>query len=201
MMKKTLFMKLYRPIYIGIWLDIALLAAWIILEIFARMLVRSSLAGTASLAFWVSVTIVAIETVGLGLMFLLIFTVCMVYVGRLPDTSISCTTQSTKQTFSLHRFLHRQDVTITQLMAGIPANAKNSRVTSAFNRAVKKSVVDIQGDKVIVLVQLPYTQQSQEIFKTIDSQLKEYLSSQMPDYYFSGATRDRNVLWFEGRKR
>ncbi|MFC6165689.1 hypothetical protein ACFP3T_13550 [Lactiplantibacillus dongliensis] len=201
MMKKTLFMKLYRPIYIGFWLDIALLAAWFILEIFAYMLAKSALAGTTSLVSWVSVAIVATETVGLGLMLLLLFTTFILYADRLPDASISCTTQSVKQTLSLHRFLNRRDVTVTQLIVGVPANTKNSRVTSAFNRAVKKSVVDIQSDKVIVLVQLPYTQQSQEIFKTIDSQLKEYLANQMPDYYFSGATRDRNVLWFEGRKR
>lgn len=52
-----------------------------------------------------------------------------------------------------------------------------------------------------MVIKLPQSQQAQEIFGKVDSQLREYLSSQLEEYYFSAPTWGKNILWYEGKKR
>jgi len=74
-------------------------------------------------------------------------------------------------------------------------------INSSFNRCAHKSIVDIRKDDVTVFVKVPKDQQGQKILGDMTSQLKEEVSSQHPDYYFSAPNRIRNKLWLVGKKR
>ncbi|MGQ7309223.1 hypothetical protein ACTGWA_06455 [Streptococcus suis] len=74
-------------------------------------------------------------------------------------------------------------------------------INSSFNRCAHKSVVDIRKDEVKVFVKVPRDQQGQKVLVEMTSQLKEEISSQHPDYYFSAPNRVRNSLWLVGKKR
>ncbi|CCK19688.1 hypothetical protein [Pseudolactococcus laudensis] len=70
-----------------------------------------------------------------------------------------------------------------------------------FNKAIKKSVVDISNNEVLMFIKVPHSQQAQKILKDMEELLKEEISSQNPDYYFSKPERIKNGLWFTGTKR
>lgn len=74
-------------------------------------------------------------------------------------------------------------------------------INSSFNHCAHKSIVDIRKDDVTVFVKVPRNQQGQKILGDMTSQLKEEVSSQHPDYYFSAPNRIRNKLWLVGKKR
>ena len=74
-------------------------------------------------------------------------------------------------------------------------------INSSFNHCAHKSVVDIRKDDVTFFVKVPRDQQGQKILADMTSQLKEEVSSQHPDYYFSAPNRIRNKLWLVGKKR
>lgn len=74
-------------------------------------------------------------------------------------------------------------------------------INSSFNHCAHKSIVDIRKDDVTVFVKVPRDQQGQKILGDMTSQLKEEVSSQHPDYYFSAPNRIRNKLWLVGKKR
>lgn len=74
-------------------------------------------------------------------------------------------------------------------------------INSSFNRCAHKSVVDVRKDEVKVFIKVPRDQQGQKVLVEMTSQLKEEISSQHPDYYFSAPNRVRNSLWLVGKKR
>ena len=74
-------------------------------------------------------------------------------------------------------------------------------INGSFNRCAQKSVVDIRKDEVKVFIKVPRDQQGQKILVDMTSQLKEEVSSQHADYYFSAPNRVRNNLWLVGKKR
>ena len=74
-------------------------------------------------------------------------------------------------------------------------------INGSFNRCAHKSVVDIRKDEVSVFIKVPRDQQGQKVLGDMTSQLKEEVSSQHPDYYFSAPNRVRNSLWLVGKRR
>ena len=74
-------------------------------------------------------------------------------------------------------------------------------INGSFNRCAHKSVVDIRKDEVTVFIKVPRDQQGQKVLGDMTSQLKEEVSSQHPDYYFSAPNRVRNNLWLVGKRR
>ena len=74
-------------------------------------------------------------------------------------------------------------------------------INGSFNRCAHKSVVDIRKDEVTVFIKVPRDQQGQKVLGDMTSQLKEEVSSQHPDYYFSAPNRVRNSLWLVGNRR
>lgn len=74
-------------------------------------------------------------------------------------------------------------------------------INGSFNRCAHKSVVDIRKDEVTVFIKVPRNQQGQKVLGDMTSQLKEEVSSQHPDYYFSAPNRVRNSLWLVGKRR
>lgn len=74
-------------------------------------------------------------------------------------------------------------------------------IHSTFNRAVRKCVIDIRTEKIMVCLKVPRTQQAQKILKDMEAHIKEELSNRNPNYYFSAPERIRYNLWFIGTKR
>ncbi|MBS5601503.1 MULTISPECIES: hypothetical protein [Lactococcus] len=119
--------------------------------------------------------------------------------SRIRSDYISNFFQSTKQTFSLRRFMGQSEksekiVDTQKVTAHNPINDK-------FNRSVRKCYIDVMDDKIIVFIKVPRTQQTQKILKELESQIKEEISSQNPEYIFSNFERHHNQLWLQGTKR
>ena len=74
-------------------------------------------------------------------------------------------------------------------------------INGSFNRCTHKSVVDIRKDEVKVFIKVPKDQQGQKILSDMTTQLKEEITSQHPNYYFSAPNRVRNDLWLIGKRR
>ncbi|GBG97472.1 MULTISPECIES: hypothetical protein [Lactococcus] len=70
-----------------------------------------------------------------------------------------------------------------------------------FNKAVRKCVIDVSTNKIIIFIKVPNSQQSQKILKEMESQIREETSSRNPDYFFSAPDRIKNSMWFIGTKR
>lgn len=78
---------------------------------------------------------------------------------------------------------------------------KNDPVINQYNRAVKKSVLDIREEELLLLVKIPKGIQSQKIFKEYEEEIKEHIASLYPDYLVSTFQRYKLNLWLIGTKR
>ena len=70
-----------------------------------------------------------------------------------------------------------------------------------FNKSVTGSIVDVRNESVIVVLKYPTSQQSQQIFRSMESHIKEEISNYNPNFYFSSAVRIGNKLFYKGSKR
>lgn len=122
-------------------------------------------------------------------------------IKRLKEDSFRNYVHSVYHTFLFRHFLTQRDK--TQRITNLERQTVTSTnpVHNGFNRAVRKCVVDIRADYVTIFIRVPKDQQGQKILKEMESQLKEEIVSQNPDYYFSSPVRVRNQLWFIGKKR
>ncbi|HER2377501.1 TPA: hypothetical protein VK267_001162 [Streptococcus pyogenes] len=125
----------------------------------------------------------------------------MEMVQRLKTDNLWNYCQSVYRTFLLRHFLFQRE-RVQKI-----SNLEHQTVTTinpihnGFNRSVRKSIVDIRKDTIVVFLKVPRDQQGQKILKEMEAQLKEEIVSQHGDYYFSSPIRVRNQLWFTGQKR
>ena len=105
--------------------------------------------------------------------------------------------KSIYHTFKLRNFLTQREKSerITTI------DNQYNLINGSFNRCAHKSVVDIRKDEITVFIKVPRDQQGQKVLGDMTSQLKEEVSSQHYDYYFSAPNRVRNNLWLVGKKR
>lgn len=199
-MKKSTFLELFRPFCWMFYTTVILLALALALGWTCEQL-ESGVPIFAQYAETVTGVAGCVERTRFcsGMLFVMI--VMVEFLSRFKDDDWCITFCSIIQTFRLHQFLRRQDSPVVTAISGVSATADNSRVNRSFNRAVRKSIVDVRLDKTTVLINLPHSQQAQEVFNSIAPSLKEHLSSNLEDYFFSGATRYKNTLVFEGKKR
>ncbi|PTF07358.1 hypothetical protein BUY81_13630, partial [Staphylococcus equorum] len=104
-------------------------------------------------------------------------------------------------TISFRHFLSQSDVTEDKSLWDKSENTKHNPITQNFNKAIKKCVVDVQKDKIMIFIKVPRMQQAQKLLKVMESDIKEEISTQHPDYYFSSPQRVRRHIWYEGQKR
>lgn len=102
-------------------------------------------------------------------------------------------------TFRLRRFLVQNErsikrIEITQVQTSNPIYAD-------FNKAVRRSIVEISNNRAVIYIKLPCSQQAQKILKDMESQIKEELSNHIPNYYFSYPQREKNKFWYIGMPR
>ncbi|PCS16232.1 hypothetical protein RU92_GL001093 [Lactococcus cremoris subsp. tructae] len=131
---------------------------------------------------------------------LLLFSVTIENISRLKKDSLTNYFLSIIKTFRLRRFTYQIERT-DKVMNDSQSKTTMNPIYHDFNQAVRKSVVDISDNQVLVFIKVPRSQQAQKILKDMEPFLKEEISSQNPDYYFSNPERIKNELWFTGNKR
>lgn len=109
--------------------------------------------------------------------------------------------KSIYHTYKLRNFLSQREKSEKVTTRDNQTITTYNPINSSFNRCAHKSVVDIRKDEVTVFIKVPRDQQGQKILGNMISQLKEEVSSQHPDYYFSAPNRVRNNLRLVGKRR
>lgn len=121
--------------------------------------------------------------------------------NRFRNDKITNYFKSIYQTLILRHFLIQRERTEKVMSIENQTISTYNPINKQFNRSVGKSTVDIREDIIVILMNVPRTQQAQKLLKEMEPQIKEEISTRNPDYYFSAPTRFRNALWFEGKKR
>lgn len=118
---------------------------------------------------------------------------------RLGKDSVFNSFKSVWHTFGFRHFLTQNEK--SEKTAELQEVKRFNPIHSTFNKAVRKCVIDIRTEKIMVCLKVPRTQQAQKILKDMEAHIKEELSSRNPNYYFSAPERIRHNLWFIGTKR
>lgn len=122
-------------------------------------------------------------------------------VNRIRCDSLFNYFKSIYHTLKLHLFLTQREKSEKITSIDNQTITTYNPINDSFNRCARKSVVDIRKDEVTVFIKVPRDQQGQKVLSDMTSQLKEEVSSQHPDHYFSAPNRVRNSLWLVGKKR
>lgn len=109
--------------------------------------------------------------------------------------------KSIYHTFRLRNFLIQREKTEKVTTIENQTITTYNPINGSFNRCAHKSVVDIRKDEIKVFVKVPRDQQGQKVLEDMISQLKEEISSQHHNYFFSAPERIRNSLWLIGKRR
>ncbi|MDC0825846.1 hypothetical protein [Lactococcus petauri] len=121
------------------------------------------------------------------------------WTSRIYSDNILNWFRSVKQTLSLRKFM-RQSERSEKIVDAQKVTSLNP-INDRFNRSVRLAVVDIRRETAQIFIKVPCTQQTQKILKELETQIKEEVSSQNPDYIFSNFERHHNQLWLQGTKR
>ena len=115
---------------------------------------------------------------------------------RYKTDKISNYFESVKQTMRLRYFLIQHETISTS------ANSfQRNPIVQDFNKSVAGSIVDVRNESVVVVLKYPTSQQSQQIFRSMESHIKEEISNCNPKFYFSSPIRIGNKLFYKGSKR
>lgn len=109
--------------------------------------------------------------------------------------------KSIYHTIKFRNFLIQRDKSEKAITSDAKTITNYNPINDSFNRCARKSVVDIRKDDIKVFVKVPRGQQGQKVLEDMISQLKEEISSQHHNYFFSAPERIRNSLWLIGKRR
>lgn len=129
------------------------------------------------------------------MLFLFLLTLLIIELTeRYKTDKISNYFESVQQTMRLRYFLiqHPSDI--------MPKNSI-SPILRDFNRSISSCIVDVRNKSVVVVLKYPAYQQSQQIFRNMESHIKEEISNYNPNFYFSSAERQFSNLFYKGSKR
>lgn len=121
------------------------------------------------------------------------------WTSRIYSDNILNWFKSVKQTLNLRKFM-RQSERSEKIVDAQKVTSFNP-INDRFNRSVRLAVVDIRRETAQIFIKVPRTQQTQKILKELETQIKQEVSSQNPDYIFSNFERHHNKLWLQGTKR
>jgi hypothetical protein len=121
------------------------------------------------------------------------------WISRIYSDNLLNWFRSVKQTFSLRKFMRQSERSEKIVDAQKVTNF--NPINDRFNRSVRLAVVDIHRETAQIFIKVPRTQQTQNILKELEAQIKEEVSSQNPDYIFSNFERHHNQSWLQGTKR
>lgn len=122
-------------------------------------------------------------------------------LNRIRFDNLSNYFKSIYHTFKLRSFLIQREKSEKVTTIDNHTVTTYNPINGSFNRCAYKSVVDVRKDEVTIFIKVPRDQQGQKLLGDMTSQLKEEVSSQHPNYYFSAPNRVRNNLWIVGKRR
>lgn len=123
-------------------------------------------------------------------------------VNRFKKDSIGNYLKSVLQTFQLRQFLKQIERSDVATLVGQTRTIRTyNPIIRNFNRTIRRSVIDIRKDKILVDIHIPSGQQAQKILNEMTTDIREILTRMNPDYYFSSPSPTVNHLYFEGTKR
>ena len=131
------------------------------------------------------------------MLFLFLLTLLIIeLIERYKTDKISNYFESVKQTMRIRYFLIQHETISTSINS-----FQKNPIVQDFNKSVTGSIVDVRNESVIVVLKYPTSQQSQQIFRSMESHIKEEISNYNPNFYFSSAVRIGNKLFYKGSKR
>ena len=104
--------------------------------------------------------------------------------------------ESVKQTMRLRYFLIQHETISTSTNS-----FQRNQILRDFNKSLSNCIIDVRKESVIVVLKYPVFQQSQQIFRSMESHIKEEISNYNPNFYFSSPVRIGNRLFYNGSKR
>lgn len=134
--------------------------------------------------------------VAIMLFLLLLILLIIELIERYKTDKISNYFESVKQTMRIRYFLIQHETISTSINS-----FQKNPIVQDFNKSVTGSIVDVRNESVIVVLKYPTSQQSQQIFRSMESHIKEEISNYNPNFYFSSAVRIGNKLFYKGSKR
>ena len=131
------------------------------------------------------------------MLFLFLLTLLIIeLIERYKTDKISNYFESVKQSMRIRYFLIQHETISTSINS-----FQKNPIVQDFNKSVTGSIVDVRNESVIVVLKYPTSQQSQQIFRSMESHIKEEISNYNPNFYFSSAVRIGNKLFYKGSKR
>ena len=116
-------------------------------------------------------------------------------VIRLRHDNLMNLWRSIYLTIRLRRFLRQDEPSENQKAQSV------NPIHKSFNRAVRQTVIELTDKHAIACINLPNGHQAQNILNSMDEEIKDELSDQVSQYYFSAPERQKNKKWFIGTKR
>lgn len=123
-------------------------------------------------------------------------------INRYANDSIDNYVKSIFQTFQIRNFLKQIQPSDIAYLTGKNGLIKTKNpIIQQFNKTIKRSIVDIRHDKILVDIPVPKEQQTVKLLTNMITDIRENLTNINKDYYFSNPKRVRNHLYFEGTRR
>lgn len=203
MIKKSYFIKTYNFIQL---LSSVLLLTLIFLMLFKMIQeYTKSDSSTLLLVQFQSILfkklVVSLQWVSIVTSILLLVLLLVEIIKRLKNDSLLNLGKSYLGTLRFRRFLKQsQQLPKTNSQLDEQFQTENKTVTR-FNLSVRKSVLDLTQDQLILFIKVPKEAQAQKILKEHEEQIKEHVASFYSDYIISTFERKKFTLWLIGTKR
>ena len=136
---------------------------------------------------------------GLITVSLFLYLLLIEVVIRLRHDNLMNLWRSIYLTIRLRRFLHQDEPSENQ-KDDQKAQSVNP-IHKSFNRATRQAVIELTDKHIIACIKMPNGHQAQKILKSMEEEIKDELSNQVSQYYFSAPERHKNKKWFIGTKR
>lgn len=194
-MKKTFFIRTIQTIFKGAIFSLIAFSLYWLGHLLIKLIPNTENPTINNLVTAVTEFLEKINTVLLYLGFIsLTFIVLLILIEiylRLRRDSLRALCSSIISTIQIRRFLTRQN----------DHNGDSSLKIKAFNRAIKKTVIDVRNDSVELYIRLPLDAQVQEAINSLQDILKEEITNCFPDFIFSNFERKHHTLWLVGTNR
>lgn len=205
-MKKSFFQKTYN-----LNINLIILTLLLLLLKFALLLLENQLENIEIESLQSSISFVQdklnfiayfVQSLALTLTSILVLSICTELFQRFTKDSILNYFKSIYQTIRLRQFLKQDEMSESiNSIDNQTTVTKFNPILKNFNHAISSCTVDIRQDTLSVFIKYPRTQQAQKLLRDMEGHVKEEISGQNPDYYFSSSIREGNKLWYIGTRR
>ncbi|HEM4092754.1 hypothetical protein RJW56_09520 [Streptococcus suis] len=205
-MKKSFFQKTYN-----LNINLIILILLLLLLKFALLLLENQLGNIEIESLQSSISFVQdklnfiayfVQSLTLTLTSILVLSICTELFQRFTKDSILNYFKSIYQTIRLRQFLKQDEMSESIISIDNQTTVtKFNPILKNFNHAISSCTVDIRQDTLSVFIKYPRTQQAQKLLRDMEGHVKEEISGQNPEYYFSSSIREGNKLWYIGTSR